>query len=43
MGHHADFWQVTAEALDYALASYDAADPGLRGDLLDAYLRNNFV
>ncbi len=39
MGHHADFWQVTAEALDYALASYDTVDPGLRSDLLDAYLR----
>lgn len=38
MGLHADFWQVTGEALDYALAAHDIEDSGLRQSLLDAYL-----
>jgi 2-haloacid dehalogenase len=39
MGRHADFWQVTGEALDYALRSLaiDAGD-GLRTRLMDAFL-----
>jgi 2-haloacid dehalogenase len=37
-GRHRDFWVLTAEALDFALAA-EAVDPGpMRADLLDAYL-----
>jgi 2-haloacid dehalogenase len=37
MGRHADFWQVTQDALDYALD--DAiTDTTLRQDLMEAYL-----
>ncbi len=39
MGRHVDFWQVTADALDYALESLGLADAGLRGRLLDLYER----
>ena len=39
MGHHADFWRVTADALDFALGSFGVSDSALRNDLLDAYLR----
>ena len=39
MGRHADFWQVTGEALDYALALHGVADPALRERLLQLYLR----
>lgn len=39
MGRHADFAQVTAEALDYALAAVGSADPDLRRRLLDMYRR----
>lgn len=39
MGRHADFWQVTGEALDYAMDTLDLADDDLRRDLLDAYRR----
>ncbi len=35
---HADFWQVTQDALDYTLARYRITDGSLRGDLLEAYL-----
>ena len=38
MGRHADFWQVTGEALDYALAR-TGVDPAVRAPLLEAYLR----
>ncbi len=39
MGRHADFWQVTGEALDYALAALDiAAGGGLRERLMNAFL-----
>jgi len=38
MRHHADFWQVTGEALDYALDVHKITDSGLRADLLQAYL-----
>mgnify|MGYP001282358233 CR=1 FL=1 len=39
MGVHADFAQVTAEALDYALATVGIADAELRHRLLDTYRR----
>ena len=39
MRAHADFWQVTGEALDYALAAHGIEDAGLRSDLMDLYLR----
>jgi 2-haloacid dehalogenase len=38
MGSHADFWQVTADALDYALDVHDIDRNGIRDDLLNAYL-----
>ena len=38
MGHHADFWQVTGDALDFALEHHDVADAALRDDLMQAYL-----
>jgi 2-haloacid dehalogenase len=38
MGRHADFWQVTQDALDYAFDMYRVKDPGLRKDLIEAYL-----
>lgn len=38
-GHHADFWQVTGEALDFAMESLGVADPALRARLMDLYLR----
>ena len=37
MGRHADFWQVTQDALDYALAASDIHDEALRRELLAAY------
>ena len=37
--HHADFWQVTGDALDFALASLKIARPGLRDRLMELYLR----
>jgi 2-haloacid dehalogenase len=38
MGRHADFWQVTGEALDYAMAALALADPALRERLMQLYL-----
>lgn len=38
-GQHVDFWQVTQDALDFALASLSIDDPGLRAELADLYLR----
>jgi 2-haloacid dehalogenase len=35
---HADFWQVTGEALDYALATLEIADAALRERLMQLYL-----
>jgi len=35
---YADFWQVTGEALDFALESLDLARPSLRDRLMDLYL-----
>src|SRR5262245_31407149 len=37
MGRHADFWHVTGEALDYALAAHGRADPALRAFLMQQY------
>jgi 2-haloacid dehalogenase len=38
MGRHAEFWQVTGDALDYAMAQLGFADPALRERLMDAFL-----
>ena len=38
MGHHADFWQVTQDALDFAFDTHHIDDPALRDDLVEAYL-----
>jgi len=40
-GRHADFWQVTGEALDFAMASLKLADTALRDRLMDLYLHLN--
>ena len=37
-GHHAEFWQVTGDALDFALATLKIERPGLRQRLMDLYL-----
>lgn len=37
LGAHADFWQVTADALDWALEARGLADPALRERLLGLY------
>jgi 2-haloacid dehalogenase len=39
MGHHADFWQVTQDALDYAFDMHGINNPDLRKDLMEAYLK----
>ena len=39
MGRHVDFWHVTRDALDFALASSNLEDAPLRARLLDLYLR----
>jgi len=36
-GRHADFWQVTGDALDFALETLGIEDPRLRGRLMDLY------
>ncbi|MBV8538217.1 MAG: HAD-IA family hydrolase, partial [Alphaproteobacteria bacterium] len=38
MGRHADFWHVTGESLDYALAVAKRTDPVLRAMLMQQYL-----
>ncbi len=38
-GRHAEFWQVTGDALDFALAQLKIDKPGLRARLMDLYLR----
>ncbi len=38
MRQHKDFWQVTQDALDYALDAFSIKDPNLRSDLIGAYL-----
>ena len=37
-GRHADFWQVTGDALDFALETLGLDDPQLRARLMDLYL-----
>ena len=37
-GLHADFWQVTGDALDFALDTHGFRDPALRERLLQGYL-----
>lgn len=39
MGAHADFWQVTGDALDYALAAHAVTDRSLREALMALYLQ----
>jgi 2-haloacid dehalogenase len=39
MGAYADFWQLTEQALDFALRKVPSADPTLRVKLLEAYWR----
>jgi 2-haloacid dehalogenase len=39
MGRHADFWQVTGDALDFALEALKVEVPDLRRRLMDAYER----
>jgi 2-haloacid dehalogenase len=38
MGQYKDFWQVTQDALDYALETFGVTDTKLRNDLIGAYL-----
>ena len=38
MGRHVDFWHVTGEALDYAMALVGLSDPALRAELMQLYL-----
>ena len=38
MGRHADFWQVTGDALDHAMDGLGLDDDALRGRLMDLYL-----
>jgi len=38
MGRYVDFWQVTADALDFALETYGISDTVIRQDLLQAYM-----
>src|ERR1700757_2361568 len=38
-GRHADFWQVTGDALDFTLETLGRGDPGLRDRLMQLYLR----
>ena len=38
MKKHTDFWQVTQDALDFALDVFDIKDKQLRKDLVNAYL-----
>ena len=36
-GRYADFWTLTGQALDFALARFPAVDPALKPRLMDAY------
>jgi 2-haloacid dehalogenase len=38
-GRHADFWQVTGDALDFALETLGIANDALRSRLMNLYLR----
>ncbi len=37
MGEHADFWQLTGDALDYALETHNIDNPDIRQRLMDLY------
>lgn len=37
-GHHADFWQVTGDALDFAMTTLGMQDAVLHGRLMNLYL-----
>jgi 2-haloacid dehalogenase len=39
MGRYEDFWSLTQQALDVALARFPSVDPAVRPKLLDAYWR----
>ena len=39
MGRYVDFWQVTGDALDYAMENLGLEDLALRAKLMDLYLR----
>ncbi|MFY9941311.1 MAG: haloacid dehalogenase type II [Desulfobacterales bacterium] len=39
MGRHADFWQVTQDALDFAFDMHGINNPDLHRDLMEAYLK----
>jgi 2-haloacid dehalogenase len=39
MGVHVDFWKVTSEALEYALAVESIDEPGLKDELMVLYLK----
>lgn len=39
MGAYVDFWQLTGDALDFAMASLDIDDRALRQRLMDLYLQ----
>jgi 2-haloacid dehalogenase len=39
MGNHADFWVVTREALDFALAELEIAETGLADELMTLFLK----
>ena len=39
MGRYTDFWSITQDALDYALARFPSVDIALKPTLLDAYWR----
>jgi 2-haloacid dehalogenase len=41
MGRYADFWQITGEALDFAMDSINLRDTPLRDRLMELYLRLN--
>ena len=38
MGRYVEFWQVTGDALDFALETHQVSDSPLREDLMQAYL-----
>lgn len=38
-GKHAEFWQVTGDALDFAMETLGLADPALRERLMSLYLK----
>src|SRR5690348_9545670 len=40
-GRHADFWQVTGDALDFALETVGRSEPALRERLMNLYLKLN--